>query len=129
VVYSNGGEDTTTKEIIWSLFYDTEIDKRKLEKRTHFSSSFEPPEPEEVKLLGLKSIIETETINHEWRVRLNPGVHMTEERYIANPQITRPLPKESLEQAVRVADDFLQQAGVGMEIGHQETDDKDEDPF
>jgi len=54
---------------------------------------------------------------------------MTEKTYIAKPQINRPLEKSTLEQAVRHADDFLQQAGIGLEIGHQSKDDKDEDPF
>jgi hypothetical protein len=129
LVYSKGGQDTITKEIIWSLFYDSEIDKRDLEKRTHFSSSFDPPEPEQIELHGLKSIIETETLSAEWTVPLNPGVLPGQDKYIAKPQITRPLQKKTLEQAVRVADTFLQEAGIGMEIGHQETDDTDDDPF
>jgi hypothetical protein len=40
-----------------------------------------------------------------------------------------PVPKRVFDAAVEHADAFLQQAGVGLEIGHRETDDMDETPF
>jgi len=129
LLYVNGGADTTTQDIMWSLLKSDQITNRELEQRTHFSKSFEPPEPEPVKLHGLKSIIETEMISAGWTVPLNPGVLPGQDSYVAKPQIKQPLPKEALEKAVRIGDEFLQNAGIGLEIGHQQTDDKDKEPF
>lgn len=130
VVTQDNGTETTTEEIHWSLHYDEQFSKKDLGNGDNlFSKSFEPPEPKPLELHGLKSIIETEIITQEWNVRLNPGAPPAEPAYIAKPRINRPLQKSTLEQAVRVADEFLQKAGIGLEIGHQTTDDKDEDPF
>lgn len=102
-----------SEEIIWSLFYDDETNARDLVT----DPQFEPPEPEPIELTGLKSIIETERIAYEWSILMNPSTHFSKPKRIARPKINRPLSKRTLENAVRKADRFLQQAGIGLEIG------------
>lgn len=105
--------ETDTEHIRWSMFYDDDTHARDMVG----DPSFEPPEPEPIELTGLKSIIETEVISHEWAVVMNPSSHFSEGKKIAYPKVSRPLSKRTLENAVRKADRFLQQAGIGLEIG------------
>lgn len=107
-----------TKEIHWSLFYNDELSNREIVgDSTLFTRDFEPPEPQPVKLQGLKSVIEQDVISASWEVVLNPGTAPAEETHIAKPQIAQPLGKSTLEHAVRKADEFLHDAGISPDIG------------
>jgi hypothetical protein len=107
------GDDVTTEGIEWSLFYNDNVDTLNLIK----DPSFEPPDPKTVEIRGLKDVIETEVISCEWSVVMNPSMHFSKPTKVAHPSVRRPLSKPTLEFAVRKADQFLQDAGVGLEIG------------
>ena len=104
--------------IQWSLFYSDDISKREIiESSDPFSREFEPPEPKTVELQGLKSVIEQEKISVSWEVPLNPGLTPANRTHVAYPRYNDPLSKPTLEYAVRKADEFLHNAGIGLEIG------------
>lgn len=69
------------------------------------------PESTTEPFVGLKSVIETNgVVQEEWTVELADGdvVQTGDEQAV---------PKEVYETALREADEFLQQAGIGIEIG------------
>jgi hypothetical protein len=104
--------------IQWSLFYNDDISRREIIGSSDlFSREFEPPEPKPVELSGLKSVIEQETISVGWEVPLNPGPVPANKTHVAYPDYNHPLSKATLEYAVRKADEFLHNAGIGLEIG------------
>jgi hypothetical protein len=73
------------------------------------------PQPHAVKIRGLDDILNREKISHTWTVYVDKrgAPPNWERKTLVNEQ---PLPKELLEDAVEVADNFLQQAGIGFEI-------------
>lgn len=77
------------------------------------------PEPFTVKISGLQEIIErSPIIRYQWEVCVdNVGPPPTHE--FVYPVLERPLPKTVYENAMRMADMFLQEAGIGLD-----TDDK-----
>jgi hypothetical protein len=112
------GNDRYEKQINWSRLYGSEIDNWEIIRDTPlFGPGFEPPEPKPVELYGLKSIIETGGISESWRVPLNPGSAFGKQTRVAHPVYKEPLSKSTLEYAVRKADQFLQEAGIGLEVG------------
>lgn len=111
------GQDASTVEIYWSPFYNDETENFPIIRDSNlFGRGFSPPEPKRVQLSGLKSIIETKAIVKSWRVPLQ-RTHFSEATPIAQPKYQETLGKETLEYAVRKADEFLHQAGIGLEIG------------
>jgi hypothetical protein len=112
------GVEENTEQIRWSLFYNDNISNRKLTRENSlFDSGFEPPEPQPIKLRGLKSIIEQDLISANWDVVLNPDSPPAEKTHIAKPEISQPLGKPTLEYAVRKADEFLHDAGISPDVG------------
>jgi len=112
------GQDTYTAHINWSPFYDEHTESFPIIRDSNlFGRGFEPPEPKKVELHGLKSIIETKAIVKSWRVPLQPRTHFSETSPVAKPEYKEPLSKQTLEYAVRKADEFLHQAGIGLEVG------------
>lgn len=73
------------------------------------------PEPRTVEIRGLDDILNRESIKETWVVHVDKrgAPPNWEKKVLVNEQ---PLPKDLLEDAVEVADDFLQQAGVGFDI-------------
>lgn len=77
------------------------------------------PEPKTEPFVGLKSVIETDGIvcatwtieTNSWTDPSNQGIIQTADE--------RPIPKHIYENAVREADEFLQQSGIGLEIGRE----------
>lgn len=120
---------TTTEEIQWSLL---ESDLSKLEIVTssaHFGRGIEPPEPKEFDVTGLKEVIEKPSQTFQWEVVLNPD-KIGPARKIARPAVQASLSKDELKKAVRLADAFLHEhAGIGVNVGHEETDDPEDNPF
>lgn len=116
-------------DIPWSLFYSNDFSVFDyVDSNLPIERGFEPPEPKRVELCGLKDVLEAGGFQFQWSVVLNPQ-QIGPARKIARPTESIPLKQMWLEKAVRKADGFLQQAGVGLEIGHQQTDDPDDDPF
>lgn len=79
--------------------------------------SVELPEPETVPFVGLKSVIETDgVVSQTWTIETNSWTDPANQGVIQTAD-ERPVPKRIYENAVREADEFLQQAGIGLEIG------------
>jgi len=74
----------------------------------------EPPDPKEETIQGLKTVIERDAIQKTWTVRVRavdkPGPGVQDRTY----EQTIPIPREIILNAVRTADEFLQQAGIGV---------------
>jgi hypothetical protein len=112
------GNEKYKREINWSRFFTSDIDNREIIRDTPLlAPGFKPPEARQVELSGLKDVIETTRISESWRVPLNPDAAFGEATRVAHPTYREPLSKSKLEYAVRKADQFLQEAGVGLEVG------------
>lgn len=98
--------------IPWGQFYKSEHPARGSDL---LERGFEPPEPKQVTLKGLKSIMETDKIVREWAVPLNPH-EPSFRQAVAYPRQELPLQKEWLETAVAEADQFLHDSGLGLNI-------------
>lgn len=74
------------------------------------------PQPKTVTIQGLQDVLDRKRIGHSWSVYVEKtGAKPNWEQKILTREV--PLPKDLLSQAVEVADDFLQQAGIGFKIG------------
>jgi hypothetical protein len=117
IVPNHPRKDAYTEEIQWSLFYDDNISNTKLLRASNtFGNNFEPPEPRRFTLTGLKDVIEKPETTFTWSVELNPD-KFGPQLEVARPQRAVTLRREWLETAVRKADQFLQNAGIGLEVG------------
>lgn len=112
----------------WSLFAAEELDNAALKREMGLDPGFEPPEPKTFEIRGLRDVLDTRTIELTWRFDKYAGRGVAEAD-IEELHINHPLPKSVYERAVERADEFLQTAGVGLEIGHRQTDEPDDDPF
>lgn len=76
----------------------------------------EIPTPTVISIDGLQDILTRDSIGHTWSVYTDKtGAKPNWEQMVLRKQM--PVPKSVLEEAVEVADDFLQQAGIGFKIG------------
>ncbi|QIO22406.1 hypothetical protein [Haloarcula sp. JP-L23] len=115
----------------WSLFYRPDVSTREAiasHQHNQFSRAFAPPEPKEVTLHGLYDVLETNGIRKEWAITTNPDTIPPEQNTVY-PTVQTPLRREWLEKSVRIADEFLQQAGISIDVGYQSEDDPDESAF
>jgi hypothetical protein len=80
------------------------------------------PEPRTISFEGLKSVIESDTIIEErWSVVVdNNGPPKAHEKVY--PRVETVVPIGIYRDAVRIADEFLQQAGIGLEIQAEKGD-------
>jgi len=68
------------------------------------------PEPKGVEFTGLKEIMQSDgTVRESWSVVMEDGS-------LVQTQAEQAIPKQVYERAITEADDFLQQAGIGIEI-------------
>jgi hypothetical protein len=87
------------------------------------------PEPKSVQFTGLKEMIEApRQVEASWDLRLDRGRPAFVQNRVSMTK-SKPLPKTLYEDAVRLADEFRQQAGVGIETGHRTKDVEDMTPF
>lgn len=105
----------------WSRYYHESVDEQKITRDMGLSPGFEPPEPKEVKIQGLQEILERDEVTLRWSFDLNgsKGVAQTD---VQNLSQSISLPKRVYDSAVEHADAFLQQAGIGLEIGSGDLD-------
>lgn len=76
----------------------------------------ELPEPKTVEFHGLNSVLNQNRIQQTWLVKTDMrGPPPTHKSMTLSAEM--PLPKHILENAVEAADNFLQQAGLGFEVG------------
>jgi len=112
----NRGEQHTYR---WGMFYRDGVENHELiQQHPKLTRGFEPPKPKQVGLQGLQDVIETKKASYKWAVTVNPDEPPFRQQTVF-PEITMPLKKEWLEKAVRLADQFLQEAGIGLEIGNE----------
>jgi hypothetical protein len=107
-------------EYPWSRFGDEETDDMLIAQSIglppEFATDDNPPEPKEIDIRGLRSVLERERVSLSWSFKKKPQaippesgpVHLSEDY---------PLPKSVYEAAVEHADAFLQEAGIGLELG------------
>lgn len=123
------GGDKDTIEIQWSALYRDAVDMDQLRRMDdRFGNQFTPPDPKTYTLVGLRDVIEKPEQTFEWTVELgnawNPRKNM-----VATPKRTVSMNKKELERAVRFADQFLQhEAGIAIDVGHQEKDEREMNP-
>jgi hypothetical protein len=87
------------------------------------------PQPQVRVFDGLKAIIEaSKVVEASWRVCIDDAGPPPEHEFV-RPHTRQPVGKHIYENAIRQADRFLQAAGVGLELGTPEVDDKEENPF
>ena len=84
------------------------------------------PEVRTESIQGLSSIIELPAqMTQRWRVLISDPGSPRDRKY--DPlEVTKPIPKHTYEKAVREANEFLHNAGVGMDVGMPEVDDESE---
>lgn len=88
-------------------------------KQRGFRLLGDPPEPDEHTIIGLKEIIERDEYTHTWEVEVNPvrGIAAkSKRRHTETETAVKPTPKVALINAIRTADEFLQNAGVGLSL-------------
>jgi hypothetical protein len=99
-----------------------DLEAKEQRRRLNLPHGVEVPEIEPVTFEGLKDIIEGDIIlSHRWQVCVqNKGARPNWD--FVYPEQTRPVPKEVYENAVRKADMFLQEAGIGVETDTKGTE-------
>jgi hypothetical protein len=111
----------------WSKFANEQVDDTaiKMEMGLRY---VDPPKPKRVSIEGLNEILTKDEISAFWSFDLlgSQGVAQTDIESLSHRER---VPKRVYDAAVEQADAFLQQAGIGLEIGHREEDDPDNDPF
>lgn len=115
----------------WSLFYRDDVGTREAiasHQHNQFSRAFDPPEPKEVRLNGLYDVLETTGISRSWAITTNPD-EIPPQQNTVYPSIEMPLRREWLTKSVRLADEFLQNAGISIDVGYQSHDDPEENTF
>lgn len=116
-----------TQEYKFSKFANETYNPSVLIRRMGLPRTCSPPEPETVSFDGLISLIETEVIEHRWTVCVDNNGPPPQHEYV-ELEVRRPVPRRILENAVRAADQFLQRAGIGLEVGTKQVDER-ADPF
>jgi len=111
----------------WSQFARTD-DPYKLIKNMGLPPAFDPPEAKEASFTGLKDILERQSVTKRWQIDMEPN-SMRPDNGIDTPTAQFPVPKDILERAVETTDAFLQEAGVGLEIGAKQKDEREDNPF
>lgn len=103
--------------IEWSKFAQDDADEFKLKRSMGLPPNFDPPEAKEAKFTGLKDVLDRRGIHLTWSIDKKPGYASFQDKSQVRLEVSRPIPKWVLEESVSRADEFLQQAGVGLEIG------------
>lgn len=100
----------------FSLAANPDISDAALKRELGLPQSADVPRPIEQQFRGLKTILNGDAvIQHTWSVTVSAnGPPATHERVF--PSVQRMMPKTVYERAVRQADQFLQQAGFGLDI-------------
>jgi hypothetical protein len=102
----------------FSLIAREDVTEDQLRMMLNLPRGADPPKPEVVTFDGLESVLNRDTVEHTWFVWTEKtGARRNWDQLTI--QHRTPLPKDLLEDAVEVADDFLQQAGLGFDITAQ----------
>lgn len=99
-----------------------------LMRRLGLPPDFDAPKPKLISLVGLKQVLETEEKTVSWTVVENPSAAPPNQRTRKLTRTWRPR-RKVLNRAVRLTDEFLHTAGVGVETGYKEVDEQETEPF
>lgn len=101
----------------FSLIGMQEMDANSIRRRIGLPQGAEVPKPVTISINGLEEVLNRDRISHSWTVYVDKsGAPPNWDDRTLTREI--PLPRELLSDAVEVADDFLQQAGIGFKIGN-----------
>jgi hypothetical protein len=93
-----------------------EFTERDLKRELNLPPQVDLPHPHRVEFGGLLSIVDYDArVSYQWRVNTNPGGFNTAEDYVTLQQ-SRIVPKYVYESAVRAANMFLDEIGIGIEV-------------
>lgn len=92
------------------------FDETQLRRLLDLPHGVDIPQPKAQHFRGLQSVLETTQVSESWTVTIDDSGPPPEHQTITL-QSAMPVPKHILENAVEGADEFLQQAGIGFEIG------------
>lgn len=96
--------------------YYHEYDESHLRQHLGLPRGVDLPRPHTETFQGLKDVLNRNRIGHRWVVTTNNRGPPPEHEQLTL-SVEMPVPKHILENAVEAADTFLQQAGVGFEVG------------
>lgn len=117
-VYSDTIEPPAQNGIDWPRFYRSDESDYAIAKSMEMNvdMSFEAPEPKPVELNGLRDVLQFQEQPLYWTVVYNPdSLPIQQESETLEAQLS--LPKGVYEAAVEYTDEFLQEIGIGLEIG------------
>jgi len=103
-----------TEDNDWSRFAAAE-NPAALAREMGLPQSFKPPKPKRVTVRGLKDVLDKKEERLVWSFAKNPDAIPPQRERVRLEETWFPQ-KETLDHAVRKADEFLQQAGIGLEI-------------
>jgi len=99
-------------------------DEKTLRRMMDLPRGVELPEPKKIRFNGLKDIIEKPmVVTHQWEVCVAKSGARPNWEYIY-PQDERLVPRDVYRDALRQADQFLQEIGIGVETGLPQVDDE-----
>lgn len=105
-----------TVDYRFSAVADTSASDQELRRRIGLPRGADVPQPQTVTFDGLKSIIEEDTIlTHTWEVCVNNQGAPPNHEYVY-PTVQQPVPKRVYEEAMRLADQFLQAINLGLDL-------------
>ncbi len=100
----------------FSLLETDQYGEQELKQRLGLPRKCELPKPVIKEFYGLNDVLSRNRIEHRWVVKTKMEGPPPQHESIVLQRVL-PLPKHVLENAVEMADNFLQQAGLGFEIG------------
>lgn len=104
-------------------------DKKQLRRMMDLPRGVDLPEPQTVSFDGLKDIIEKPiVVGHQWEVCVAKSGAKPNWEYIY-PEQQQMVPRRVFRDALRQADKFLQEIGIGVETGLPEVDDVSDQPY
>jgi len=110
----------------FSLVARQRLDETQLRTMIGLPRDAEIPEPEVVAFSGLKDIIEKPPVlTHQWSVCVSKQGARPNWEY-AYPEAQRPVPEQIYVDAIREADSFLHDIGIGVDTGLPNTDEESE---
>jgi len=99
----------------FSVVAQSNRDDKQIRRMLGLPRGVDLPEPLAIPFMGLKSVIERDpVVSNMWEVCVKREGARPNWRYVY-PETQQPVPKRLYEDAVRSADMFLQQAGIGLD--------------
>lgn len=106
----------------FSLIANSSRTDKELRRMLDLPRGVDLPEPLSIPFEGLQTVIERDPIvGHQWEVCVKKAGARPNWQYVY-PQTQQPVPKQIYEDAVRKADMFLQNAGIGLDTDTKGTE-------